>query len=847
MRVISLAGPDWTLTGYWQNQWKQRGTGTPLRPTVPSVRAVVPGAVHADLLRAGIIPDWQNGLNARLSEWVNNREWILSREVTVPKDFTGQLTLECDGLDYSGHVLVNGELIGDFEGTHFRHRFDLTGRVRPGETFTLEVIFHLAPQVEGQVGATSQTRIFKPRFGYYWDWCPRLVNVGIWQDLRLVSRGPARWESCRVLPRVGDDLSSGAVRVAGRVQGAWRAIRYVLARPGGGDIRGEWAPGADGVVDFAIPVERVQLWWPATHGSQPLYRLTLELLDEHGAVSDRIERTVGFKRVRWLKNPGAPADARPYLCEVNGRPVFLRGVNWVPLSPFYGTPTGDQYEAYVRLYRHMNANLLRVWGGGILERPEFYEACDRLGLLVWQEFPLSSSGIDNWPPEEPAVIEHLQAIAAEYIERRGHHACHLLWCGGNELQGALDGGKVGQGRPVDESHPLMRRWQELVERLDPGKRFLAASPSGPRFYAVIEAFGKGLHHHTHGPWGNLPSSERYAYFNGDDTIFRTETGAPGCASLASLERHKGDQSLWPPRPSNPHWTTPGDWWVPWDDVVREFGPIADDPAQLPVVVKASRYLQAESYRYAAEATRRRFPGSGAFLIWMGHDAVHCTVNNSVVQIDGSTKPAFDWLREAYAGRQVSLKHNCIAYAAGSRFEGEIWIHQDEMVPISGAVRVLLRGLTGQVFASRELEVQGVGFSIKVGSVTFETPAFEERLFVVELVWENEFKAISARYLLSQQPDAPLRPFLDLPAVRVNGRLEQPGRVVVTNEGPVAAIGVRLVSTDSGMILLCEPNHLLVFPGEAVPIGFEWSWGRAGGDKTGLAVECFNTETTDGVR
>lgn len=825
MKSLSLNGSDWTLTCWWQHNWRRRSPDDrTVLPAWPPIPATVPGAVHADLVRARVIPDVYDGLNAMACEWVNNRDWSFSRKVTVPADFDGQLTLECDGVDYSGTVLVNQKPVGTFEGTHFRHRFYLTELVKPGETFDLELVFDIAPQVEGVYGFTSRTRIFKPRFGYYWDWCTRLVNAGIWQELRLVCRGSARFDRLRTLPRVNDDLSGGRIRCIGAIHHKTMhrcRLRYVLTDERSQVVKADEIRLVDQQLDLSIAVEHVQLWWPATHGEQPLYQLTLELIDEHGRISDRVERTVGFKRVRWLTNPAAPPDARPYLCEINGRTLFLRGVNWVPLSPLYGTVTADRYECALRLYRHMNANVLRVWGGAILETPTFYDLCDRLGLLVWQEFPLSSSGIDNWPPEDPEVIAELKRIAAEYIERRSHHACHLLWCGGNELQGALDGGKVGVGRPVDESHPLMREWATLVEELDPGKRFLTSTPSGPRFYAEAADFGKGLHHQTHGPWANLSADERCRYFNGDDSLFRSELGAPGCSSLASLKRHCGDQSLWPPRAENPHWLIPGGLWAPWNDVCREFGPIPDDPAQLPFVVKASRYIQAESYRYASEATRRRHPTCSGFIIWMGHDSVHLTANNSVIQTDASTKPAYDVLQRAYAGRHVSLRFERFACPPGEQIRAEAWIHRDEAdQPADGMLLASLRSLDGRIVHSESQRVSGNAASIPVMELDWTAPAALERLFVIELIWDDGHTPVMNRYLLSQQVNHPLQPLAGLPVARLSARRTKPNQVTVRNSGAVVAVGVRVVPGSSEHALLTRNNHVCLFPGETETVEAE---------------------------
>lgn len=855
MKTLSLNGSDWTLTCHWRHQWRLRPTGESVphfQPPLPPMPAVVPGAVHADLRRAGYLPDWNAGLNSLACEWVNNRDWAFTKRFDVPADFDDRLTLEFDGLDYAGHVAINGDVIGEFEGTHLRHEFDLTGKVTPGTSVDLEVMVYGSPEIDGQIGSTSRVTQYKPRFGYYWDWCPRLVNIGIWQDVRVVSRGPGRLRNPRVQATLAEDGRNGCVTISGTAEGQASRLQYWLTDAHGNTLAHGTVPAAEGRADCRFDVDNVRAWWPATHGEQPLYMLKLELLDADDRVSDACERTIGFRRIRWLNNPAAPPDARPYVCEVNGRPIFLRGVNWVPASPFYGMVGRGQYETLLRLYRNMNANVLRVWGGGILERPEFYDLCDRLGLLVWQEFPLSSSGVDNWPPEDPDVIANLRRIAEEYIHRRGHHACHLLWCGGNELQGTLDGGKVGVGKPVDETHPCMAMFADVVNRLDAGKRFLVTSSSGPRFYAEQKEYGKGLHHDVHGPWGNLPPAERYAYFNEDDSLFRSEVGAPGCSSLEALTKNKGTQSVWPPRKENPYWLHPASWWIPWNDVAREFGPIPDDESELAFVVKASRYLQAESYRYAAEAARRRAMTCSGFIVWMGHDTIHCTANNSVIEASGRPKPAYAWIQRAFASPHVSLQHDRICYRPGEPFVGEVWVHRNAGErAAAGRVTARMISVRGEIYETVEHPVRTEGQeSVHCGELRWTVPEAPYELFIVELALELEGETVSNRYLLSQATDYPLSPLRRLPlaTLTIAEHLwidKRRNRVTVANSGEVCALGVELCAQSSGVTVLAHRNSLILLPGEAAAIEYELlNTGLADSRRrrgAGVRIECFNAD------
>jgi beta-mannosidase len=358
----------------------------------------------------------------------------------------------------------------------------------------------------------------------------------------------------------------------------------------------------------------------------------------------RFESTVGFKHVRWLPCESAHPGAAPWICEVNGKRLFLQGVNWTPISPDYAAVTRDQYARLIDLYKQMNVNVLRVWGGAFLEKELFYELCDRAGILVWQEFPLSSSGIDNAAPTDPKVIDTLCTIATDYIRRRGHHACKLLWCGGNELFGEPE--KSG-GRPHDLSHPAIGALAKVVEREDPGTRFIPASPSGPSFSFNKDHRGLGLHEDTHGPWdwhGDVASWK--AHWESNDSLFCSEFGFPSCSPLEILEKFRGDCTLWPADQTNSYWMHTAAWWLPkrYLDQLRDLKP---DEA-ITKLVELSQSLQEELLPIAVKVCKDRFPACGGVLIWMGHDCFPCPSNTSIIDFLARPKPAYGALAKVFA-------------------------------------------------------------------------------------------------------------------------------------------------------------------------------------------------------
>jgi beta-mannosidase len=323
-------------------------------------------------------------------------------------------------------VLVNGKEIAQFTGSLVPHEFDLTPHLAPKGN-RLAVVFESPPRWLGQFGYTSRMTEWKPRFNYTWDWVSRLVQIGIWDDIFLDVSDGRELSEVRCTTDADVDSGRGILSVFWRVGGGTdRRVRVTLAD--GERVIHTEETGADKEWAFGSLTWRnlpVQLWWPNGAGAQPLYTLRCELLDSKGRVLDADTRRVGFKHLEWKPCEGAPASADPWLCVVNGKPVFLQGVNWTPILPNFADVAIDDYRKRLRLYRRLGFNLLRVWGGAFLEKQCFYDLCDELGLLVWQEFPLSSSGTENWPPEDETAIAQMADIARSYIHRREIGRAHV--------------------------------------------------------------------------------------------------------------------------------------------------------------------------------------------------------------------------------------------------------------------------------------------------------------------------------------------------------------------------------------------------------------------------------------
>lgn len=646
-----LSKLDWTLSGWQPELWRMHQTmeiGASPDAEVRAVPAKVPGSVQTALREAGVIPDWNVGMNYRLCEWVENRHWIY--ETALPDEWFAEgrtFQLNCQGLDYRGTVLVNGQVAGEFVGTHIPHVFDITRFIKDSGN-RLAIVFECAPRWLGQFGLTSKMTEWKPRFNYSWDWVCRLVQIGIWGGIAIEAVDEAEIASFRCAADAdpagtGSQIPTrqGVLRMWGKAVGG-KSIKLVVSKDG--RMLAEEIVSPAGEFDVTLDGLDVELWNPNMQGEQPLYDVRCILMGDDGEL-DSVCRRVGFRRVEWKPCEGAPEGADPWVCVVNGRPVFLQGVNWTPIRPNFADVTEADYRKRLELYKDLGCNLLRVWGGGFLETETFYALCDELGLMVWQEFPLSSSGVENWPPEDEKSIAEQSAIAESYIERRQHHPSLIIWCGGNELAGALDGGKIGGAKPCDLTHPLLARFAEIVAREDPTRRFLPTSSSGPRFYAHEADYGKGLHWDVHGPWKAGALEPDWAnYWAGDDALFRSETGCPGASPAELIRRYAGGIDPMPATAENPLWSRHTNWWVEWPVFVSEIG---REPATLDDYVEWSQARQAKALSIAVKACKDRFPRCGGILLWMGHDCFPCCANTSIVDFEGNPKPAALALREIW--------------------------------------------------------------------------------------------------------------------------------------------------------------------------------------------------------
>lgn len=823
---LLLNGDNWKVSGWVKHQWRLRNSmelNKSHHAPVPAVQARVPGSVQLDLMRAGVLSDPNFGLNSLDGEWVNNREWIYTTEFSLSHGHKAQKYILCfDGLDYSGEIFLNNTRVSDFSGMFIPVEIDITGLIDREGTNHLMVVFYQAPEVDGQYGYSDRIRILKSRFNYTWDWCPRIIPVGIWADvyIKMYNFVSIQDFSPRAVSEPGSQNGKiiFAVDLKAEVEGEYTFTYKV--RHKGKDVcslkENQILKASKQSAVKEIRLDNISLWWPAGHGDQNLYEVALEIsLD--GKLCDTAQKRIGLRSAEFYRNEGAPADSLPYTLQVNGKRIFIRGVNWVPISPFYGAVTKEQYANCLQRFLDMNCNLLRVWGGAILESQLFYDLCDEMGLMVWQEFPQSSSGINNAPPDDPMFLNELKEVAAIFLNKRKHHACHVVWCGGNELL-------WDTWKPVDENHSNIRMLKQLVEEKDAGKYFLPASPSGPRFDGNEKDFGKNLHHDIHGPWTYEGNPQHYRYFNMDDSLVRTEVGCPGISRIETLEKYKKSFDLWPPDETNLYWLHRGAWWIQLKELTELFGEWKDTGEEIGQYVKASRYIQAEALRYAAEAARRREPLCSGFILWMGNEPFPNNANTSVIEYDGTPKPAYYWVGNAFSKTHVSVKYPRVSFLSGETFTGVLYLHNESDSAEKFTVKAYLTDLRGNTIADRAFEITGTRPVLELGTLEWKVCSCEGNIFFLRVQAEGEAGVLNENtYVFTVDTKHPFEPLRGLPPCEISldkAKGDRPGYWTVRNNSPVTAVGVFIYGRDPEDFLKVSANYLTLFPGETKEIYME---------------------------
>ncbi|KKD06200.1 glycoside hydrolase family 2 protein [Streptomyces sp. WM6386] len=767
--------------------------------------AAVPGCVHTDLLAAGVIPDPFLGRNETEVAWVGRREWTYETELRAGSGHSAheQTDLVFEGLDTAAEVRLDGRLLGRTRNMHRSYRFDVTG-LEGRLSVRFASAYAEAEAVRGKLGERPATYrepfqyIRKMACSFGWDWGPTLVTAGIWRPARLEHWSTARIARVRPLVTVDVDVESclGVVELAVEVERTRvEASLAVRATVGGVRVRAS-LDGASGVVRLEVPDAR--LWWPRGYGEQPLYDVELTLL--HGDdVLDVWRRRVGFRTVELDRS--ADEHGTGFTFVVNGERLFARGVNWIPDDVFPSRITRERYRERLAQAVGAGVDLVRIWGGGIYESADFYDACDELGLLVWQDFPFACAAY----PEEQPLRGEVEAEARENVVRLMPHPSLVLWNGNNEnLWGFRDWGWEERlaGDSWGEGYYL-GVLPRVVAELDPTRPYTAGSP----WSGSWERHPNDPAHGTHHSW-EVWNREDYAEYRREVPRFMAEFGWQAPPAYATLRRALPGEELVPDSPGMLHHQKA-------DDgngklrrgLERHFTYPEADFDRWHYLTQVN---QARAVATGIEHWRSHWPVCAGTVVWQLNDCWPVT-SWAAIDGDGREKPLYHELRRLYADRLLTVQGRAVAAVnQGPR----AW---------TGAVRLRRMSVEGAVIGEASVEFTAGARTVALIDLPGE----------LEPVGAKEFLVADADGLRALHFPAPDR---EIPYPRPDFDVSvAPGSVTVTARSLVRDLLLQADRLDPQA--RADRGLVTLLPGEQVTIGVS-GWKTPDPDAARSALYCL---------
>ncbi len=853
---MMLSGQDWTVIGgltdmHASSRWKGVLTkDEPLLPLKawppfnhPPIQASVPGNVQDDLLQAGLIEDPYVGLNSMKAEWISDRSWLYYKTFHIDEKQKGKkATLHFEGVDFECVVYLNGKLVARHADMFEPFDIDITAIAKYQDENRLVVIINEKPDLEAQSGYTSKNKIWKPRFAYWWDFSTRLVPLGIYDDVWIDFNGQQQisdvWARSELKENHGEAEVFIDVTLHSLKEAAETEVILQIKGPKGKEItltKKVVAKKGQQTIAQSFKIKNPLLWWPNGTGEPHLYEVQA-IVQSKGVTSDAKKIKFGIRSLDIVDNEGAPEGSPPYTLVVNGKKIFMKGWNWVPADQLYGRVTDERYEKLIGLAKDAHCNMLRVWGGGLIEKRKFYSLCDEMGIMVWQEFIQCVGSGDSEPSTDPDYLEYIERMVRQIVPRRRNHPSLMVWCGGNEL-------RLKNGDAVPMDHPTNVTFKKVLDELDPNRIFLATSPTGPTFCScgpqgsLEEEDIEGMHD-VHCFWNYEGPNLQYQHYNKIDPLLHSEFGVDAVSNLSTALRVAPKEKLWPPDQSNYLWLHHGSWWLPkdaekkkWDTGLEEIWGrkiseyVWGDINKLEELIAFTQFQQADGLRYGIESHRRsKFRTSGVFP-WQFNEPwpnLSCT---NAVDYYLSPRPAYYWVKKAYAPVNVSLMHQGLDQSKERFFKGEVWLDTDLNTVIDGTVTATVYDVHGNALHQSKKKVSaGPNTTMNVFELEWPFSTETGELFVVRITWKNDDggNESSNTYLFSRKPAPTFEAWRTIETTEVQISKLDEHKLTMTNTGSVWALGVWLDTQHEEF----DDNYFFLAPGETKSVYLKTD-GKAG--------------------
>jgi beta-mannosidase len=637
--------------------------------------AVVPGAVQLDYQRAKNLPDYWYSQNFKEYSFAEDKYWHYISKVDINCKENMVPYLYFAGIDYEFDILINQSIKLHRAGLYTPVRLDVSEYVN--QTIDVEVIVYPVPrnpviQIDSgnyRPKSWDPCNTCKPNVSYGGDWHPPLVPLGLHDEAYVEYASHTHFKSVEMQSYVPETLDEAQISLDIAVVNPKGSIELHLCELNGPEVYHAQIDSA-AELNHKFVLKNPKLWWCVKQGEQNRYELIAELKDENGNVVDRFDQKTGFKRIRLLINAGSYQIPQVFPCtqaenpntfELNGRRIFAKGSNWVPNEIFPGLYTEKKYRELVGDAAEANMNILRMWGGGYINRDSFFDICDETGIMVWQEFPLACAPF----PDLESYLEVLDQESKTLIKKFRNHPSLVMWCGGNELFNHWSG-------MTDQSHAL-RLLDKNTYELDRHKPYIFTSPR----YSV--GHGNYILRYPDG-------REMLPLYVADRQTAYCEFGVPGPSSVEYLKSIMTEEEYADFSPDNSWgshhafnaWAYEDDWFRTTE--IRYFYGQENSFEEL---VENGIDLQMQAYKHIFEEFRRQWPHCSVAINWCYNEPWPTAAGNSLIGWPNVKKKSYYGVQSALRDQMLSIRVNKLGWKTNETVTAELFVLNDLPQPLKG--------------------------------------------------------------------------------------------------------------------------------------------------------------------
>ncbi|MCR4763618.1 MAG: glycoside hydrolase family 2 protein [Lachnospiraceae bacterium] len=782
-----------TINEHWTLSFTRPG---PFMPAGEKLVVNLPATVYSALLEQGKMPDPYYGENELAALSVMDNDFVFETEFDLESGMLSAdaLSLVFYGIDTLADIFLNGIAIGTTDNMHRTWRFDISSVA--SQENTLRVVIHSPTAYIAEenrkiyTGGASEAmegfpHLRKAHCMFGWDWGARLPDAGIFRPVEIIAHKKADLHEvsvyqehiktgrgvhgyiipevilhitaevnvyeagCPVMPGDAEELAAAGLRISVEAESPDGAVYHVQEERRGRILDDEGETGIRKTIRIPDP----QLWWPSGYGAQPLYTLRVCLIDEEsGETLDQSVQRIGLRILTVNQDPMSDGG-RNFAFKINGLPIFARGANMVPEDNLLSRITRERSEKLLREAVWANYNMIRIWGGGYYPSDDFYDLCDELGLIVWQDFMFACASYELDDAFEETILSEIR----DNVRRLRHHACLGLWCGNNEVETqTLD----RAWKPsMKQKSDYIKIFEYLIPKLlsseDPDTSYWPSSPSAGGNFDNPWAENIGDTHYWEVWHGNVPFTE----FRKHAFRFVSEFGFQSFPCLATIRRfaEPQDQNIFSRVMEMHQRNTAAN-----GKLMFYLSANYLYPKNFEMVLYATQLLQAQAIRYAIEHFRRNRGTTMGALVWQMND-ISPMASWSGIDYYGNRKALHYMERRVFAPVLISCEEHGeidqkpwvntqpkeISYTALLHVANET--HR----PFDGVVRWALRDSASVEIASGREQVQVLpydGRALEQIDAQMEAgEAFDPREIHLEYTLESDGSVVSGGMALFCAP------------------------------------------------------------------------------------------------